>query len=201
MARTETITVVFTDLVGSTENGNGRAPQMRVGASSGEATREDGDLFGTAVVEAARLCTAAAAGQIVASDVARALARCRGHIFTALGELTLKALPEPAPACEVKWEPLPEETPVRVPLPPRLTVAATVALVGREAEQDVIASAHGQPGVAHRPGMRGRRQRRECRRARVPVGRVPATHGHPTLRARGTGRSPRCWCAHPDHRR
>src|SRR5882724_1658776 len=154
MARTETVTVVFTDLVGSTElanrlghdayealrhehftalrtavgahNGtevkttgdglmfsfasaadavacavalqqaadaharrNGGAPQIRVGASSGEATREDGDLYGTPVVEVARLCAAASAGQIVTSDVVRALARGRGHTFTPFGELTL----------------------------------------------------------------------------------------------------------------
>ena len=128
MARTETVTVVFTDLVGSTElasrlghdayeglrhehftalrtavtaqngtevktTGDGlmlrfdsaanavacaiamqqatdgavrrahRHPlQIRVGVSSGEATHEDRDLFGPPVVEASRLCAAAAAG-------------------------------------------------------------------------------------------------------------------------------------------
>jgi len=54
---------------------------MRVGASSGEATHEDGDLFGTAVVEASRLCAHAGAGQIVAADLVRGLARGRGHTF------------------------------------------------------------------------------------------------------------------------
>jgi len=39
----------------------------------------------------------------------------------------------------VKWEPLPEAPPVRVPLPPRLAVSAAVAMVGRAAEQAVVA--------------------------------------------------------------
>src|SRR5262245_2680822 len=122
MARTETVTVVFTDLVGSTELANrlghdayealrhqhfatlrtavakhggtevkatgdglmlrfdsaasaitcavamqqatdGDA-QIRIGVSSGEATHEHGDYFGTPVVEAARLCASASGGQI-----------------------------------------------------------------------------------------------------------------------------------------
>src|SRR5882672_9395481 len=141
MARTETVTVVFTDLVGSTElasrlghdayealrhehfaalrtavtkhggtevktTGDGlmlrfdsaasaiacavamqqatdgaartahRQPlQIRVGMSSGEATHDNQDLFGPPVVEASRLCAAAAAGQIVLSDLVRMLAR------------------------------------------------------------------------------------------------------------------------------
>jgi len=36
--------------------------QIRVGVSSGEATRENGDLYGPPVVEASRLCAAAAPG-------------------------------------------------------------------------------------------------------------------------------------------
>jgi class 3 adenylate cyclase len=212
MARTETVTVVFTDLVGSTElasrlghdayealrqahfaalrtavathNGNevkttgdglmlsfasaadgiacavalqqatghtsvrpeeapprgrleGQPLQIRVGISSGEATHEDRDLYGPPVVEAARLCAAASAGQILVSDVVRVLARGKGHTFTPLGERTLKGLPEPVPASEVHWEPSAH----RVPLPPRLTVAGAVAMVGRDAEQAVIAQA------------------------------------------------------------
>ena len=51
-------------------------------------------------------------------DTVRALARGREHTFAPLGELTLKGLPEPVPASEVRWEPLTHG----VPLPPRLTV-------------------------------------------------------------------------------
>src|SRR5262245_36537677 len=46
---------------------------IRVGVSVGEATEEDDDYFGDPVVEAARLCAAAQGGQILATDVLRAL--------------------------------------------------------------------------------------------------------------------------------
>ena len=90
------------------------------------------------VVEAARLCAAATAGQILVSDVVRLLARGKGHTFTPLGELTLKGLPEPVPASEVRWEPLA----AGVPIPPRLATAPAIAMVGRAAELEVIARAY-----------------------------------------------------------
>lgn len=126
-----------------------RAVQIRVGVSVGEATREDHDLYGHPVVEAARLCAAAAAGQVLVSDVVRALARGRGHTFIAVGELTLKGLPEPVVACEVKWEPLAPTA--GVPLPPRLAATPTLGLFGRSAEQEVLAKAwsHAKEGQRH----------------------------------------------------
>ncbi|MDQ3146421.1 MAG: adenylate/guanylate cyclase domain-containing protein, partial [Actinomycetota bacterium] len=51
---------------------------IRVGISVGEATTEDNDWFGTPVVEAARLCAAGQSGQIMATDVVRALVGTRG---------------------------------------------------------------------------------------------------------------------------
>ena len=47
---------------------------MRVGISAGDASFEDGDWFGTPVVESSRLCAAAAGGQILVSDIVRVLA-------------------------------------------------------------------------------------------------------------------------------
>jgi len=195
MARTETVTVVFTDLVGSTElasrlghdayealrqghfsalraavakhdgievktTGDGLmlrfdsaanaiactvamqqatdgAAQIRIGVSSGEASQENDDWFGPPVVEAARLCAAAAGGQIVVSDLVRGLARGRGHTFASLGELTLKGLPEAVSSYEVEWEPL---APFSLTLPPRLT-KATLAMFGRAAESEALAAA------------------------------------------------------------
>ncbi len=202
MARTETVTVVFTDLVGSSElaglvghdayeafrhshfealrsavaKHNGREIKttgdglmlcfasaadavactiamqqaadaharrnheqltIRVGASSGEATREDDDFYGPPVVEAARLCAAASPGQILVSDVVRTLARGRGHQFTSVGELKLKGLREPVPACEVAWEPLAASG--TIPLPPKLAPAPALGLFGRASEQATIA--------------------------------------------------------------
>lgn len=210
MARTETVTVVFTDLVGSTElasslghdayeslryehfstlrralakyggtevktTGDGlmlrfdsaaaaiacavtmqqavtsgrqevsfgpgaaSAVQIRIGASSGEATVEDDDLYGLPVVEASRLCAAAQPGQIVVSEVIHLMANGHGHTFTSVGELALKGLPEPVVAFEVKWEPVQPES-AAMPLPPRLTPAG-LAMFGRAAESETIAAA------------------------------------------------------------
>lgn len=83
--------------------------EIRVGVSSGEATRDGGDLYGPPVVEASRLCAAASAGQILVSDVVRNLIRGKAYRFTSVGELTLKGLPEHVPASEIEWEPLPAE--------------------------------------------------------------------------------------------
>ena len=55
----------------------GPALAMRVGVSAGDATFEDGDWFGTPVIEASRLCAAAAGGQILVSDLVRVLAGSR----------------------------------------------------------------------------------------------------------------------------
>src|SRR4051794_41917718 len=52
---------------------------LRVGVSSGDVSvAEDGDVTGTAVVEAARLCAVATGGQILVSELARGLAGTRG---------------------------------------------------------------------------------------------------------------------------
>ncbi len=51
--------------------------QLRVGISAGDARGEGDDLFGTPVVEAARLCGAAEGGQILVADLVRMLAGTR----------------------------------------------------------------------------------------------------------------------------
>ena len=59
---------------------------LRVGVSAGEATREAEDYFGDPVIEAARLCARANAGQILISDLVRANAgRRSSHTFSSLG--------------------------------------------------------------------------------------------------------------------
>jgi len=112
-------------------------PKIRVGMSLGEATREENDLFGQVVVEAARLCAKALGGQILASEVVRILARGRGHKFTPIGELELKGLSEPLPTCEVAWEPL--DASGAIPLPPKVATAPALGLFGRASEQAIIA--------------------------------------------------------------
>ena len=79
---------------------------IRVGISAGDVTLDDGDCFGTPVVEASRLCAAAEGGHILVAEVVRILARGRGgHEMTAVGDLELKGLPEPVPTFDVGWEP------------------------------------------------------------------------------------------------
>jgi class 3 adenylate cyclase len=84
----------------------GDAMQIRVGISSGDVAVEEGDCFGAAVVEASRLCSAAAPGEILAADVVRVLNRGRGgHAFQPRGALTLKGLPDPVESWLVAWDP------------------------------------------------------------------------------------------------
>src|ERR1700693_1485287 len=54
--------------------GAGERGAMRVEIATGEASESDGDFFGDPVVEASRLCSAAAGGQILATDLVRAVA-------------------------------------------------------------------------------------------------------------------------------
>lgn len=110
--------------------------QIRVGVSVGEATRESSDLYGPPVVEAARLCAAARAGQILTADVVRVLSRGLGHAFAAVGDLTMKGRAEPVATCEVGWEPLADAT--AIPLPPLVSAGQQFAFAGRQPELEVL---------------------------------------------------------------
>ena len=67
---------------------------VRVGVSLGDATAEAGDYFGMPVVEAARLCNAAAGGQILTSQLVRMMVGNREeHAFQDVGKLDLKGCP------------------------------------------------------------------------------------------------------------
>lgn len=110
--------------------------RFRVGISTGDVSFEAGDVFGAPVVEASRLCGTAQEGQILVADLVRSLARGRGgHVFEPVGELELKGLPEPVPACQVSWTFMPA-TAGSLPLPGLLTMGPRRAYVGRS---DVLA--------------------------------------------------------------
>ena len=112
--------------------GGGEALSIRIGLAAGDVAWEQGDYFGTPVVEAARLEAAAGGGQILAADLVRLLAGSRAEVtFHPVGSLTLQGLPEPVAACEVPWEPLVVGP---VPLPAGLVAAQRLPFVGREAE-------------------------------------------------------------------
>jgi predicted ATPase len=111
---------------------------VRIGVSVGDATVEDRDYFGEPVVEAARLCAHAHAGQIVGNALVRRMAGSQdGHTFTSLGALQLKGMSESVQAVELCWEPA---LMAGIALPERLRRAPPTDYVGRAAECEQIGS-------------------------------------------------------------
>lgn len=136
--------VAMQQVVDRANRGAERPLGLRVGLSAGEATKEHDDYFGDPVVEAARLCAKAESGQVLVTDVVRAMAGRRGtHSFTSLGQLELKGLPDPIETLEVVWEPLAiDETAAQgVPLPARLGHRPGVGVIGRSTELATLESA------------------------------------------------------------
>jgi class 3 adenylate cyclase len=113
--------------------------RLRVGVAVGEAGHEEGDWFGTPVIEAARLCAAARSGQILVTDLACRLVGRRGaYRFSSLGAMELKGL-EPTLVSEVAWEPEPGQS--VVPLPAALERRGHLVFVGRQKERAVLDAA------------------------------------------------------------
>jgi len=82
----------------------GQAPlRVRIGLNAGEPVAEDDDLFGTAVQLARRICDAANAGEILASEVVRALAGGKEFVFADQGTRALKGFDEPVRLHRVEW--------------------------------------------------------------------------------------------------
>lgn len=77
---------------------------VRIGLNAGEPLERDGDLFGTAVQLAARLCAAADPGQVLVSNVVRELAAGKGFEFDDLGERELRAISTPVRVHALRWE-------------------------------------------------------------------------------------------------
>ena len=104
---------------------------VRVGLSAGDVTFEDDDVHGTPVIEASRLCAAAAGSEILAADVVRILSgRAGGHDYISVGPQELKGLDQPVAAVRVKWEPAVASS---IPMPQLLTDVGRI-FVGRDAE-------------------------------------------------------------------
>ncbi|MCW2971267.1 MAG: putative ATPase, partial [Solirubrobacterales bacterium] len=114
---------------------------IKAGVSSGDASTAGGDVFGMPVIEAARLCDSCSPGQILAKEIVGHLATGRGHVFTSVGALELKGLPEPLEAIEVVWEPAFGSG---IALPERLRELPATAFVGRVAERERLAELWGQ---------------------------------------------------------
>jgi class 3 adenylate cyclase/pimeloyl-ACP methyl ester carboxylesterase len=84
---------------------NEREPQskvrVRIGLNAGEPVAEDGDLFGTAVQVAARICARAEPGQVLAANVVRELAAGKGFLFADHGDVVLRGFEDPVRLYEV----------------------------------------------------------------------------------------------------
>jgi len=120
------------------------AVQMRIGVSAGDATYEEGDWFGTPVVEASRLCDSATGGQILVADIVRVLAGSRaGHEMVSVADIEGKGLPAPMKACEVAWSPVVSALSDRLELalPPQVTQDDVFGFVGRNEQRDALLGA------------------------------------------------------------
>ena len=76
---------------------------VRVGLNAGEPIAEDDDLFGTAVNLAARICSQAEAGQILAPIVVRELAAGKQFMLADLGETELRGFEDRVHIYQVSW--------------------------------------------------------------------------------------------------
>ena len=96
------------NLTASEDAGGAGRVAVRIGISVGDAVVDNGDLQGTAVVEAARLCAVASGGMILCSEAVRVVSANRsGCSFGPLRPVQLKGLPGPVQAHEVNWAPPP----------------------------------------------------------------------------------------------
>ena len=112
---------------------------------------EGGDPFGTPVIEAQRLCAAAAAGTIVVADAVRLLAGTgTDAVFEDAGELRLRGVVQPVRAWAVRWT---AERMVAVPLAAALGVDEGTAFAGREAELAALRAAWTDAVAGRRRGV------------------------------------------------
>ncbi|MCH7488837.1 MAG: adenylate/guanylate cyclase domain-containing protein, partial [Chloroflexi bacterium] len=77
--------------------------KVRIGLNAGEPIAEDEDLFGTAVNMAARICSKADGGQILAPIVVRELVAGKGFLLSDLGETEMRGFEDPVRLYDVRW--------------------------------------------------------------------------------------------------
>ena len=76
---------------------------IRVGLSAGEPVEEDGDLFGSAVQLAARICAHTEPDRILAAQIIRDECPSHQSVFVDLGEIIPKGFDRPIHVHEVQW--------------------------------------------------------------------------------------------------
>ncbi len=116
---------------------------LRVGISIGEVIEEDGDWFGTPVVEAARLCSAADDNQTLAHALVASLVGSRGdhYVFEQDGVRTLKGLAAPIPVVVLVSGTDAESRPLGVPETPQANPGTPASgTAGRRVMRSLIGS-------------------------------------------------------------
>jgi len=78
--------------------------RVRIGLNAGEPIAEGEDLFGTAVIMAARIAAQAKGGEILASDVVRQLVAGKGFLFADRGDVALRGFEDPVRLYEMRWQ-------------------------------------------------------------------------------------------------
>jgi adenylate cyclase len=78
--------------------------RVRIGLNAGEPIAEEEDLFGTAVIEAARIAATAQGGEILVANVVRELAEGKGFMFSDRGPVALRGFDDPVKVFEVRWQ-------------------------------------------------------------------------------------------------
>ena len=78
--------------------------RVRVGLNAGEPIVEEEDLFGTAVIKAARITAMAQGGEILVASVVRELAEGKQFVFGDRGEVALRGFDDPVRLFEVNWQ-------------------------------------------------------------------------------------------------
>jgi len=79
------------------------AIRVRIGLNAGEPIAEDEDLFGTAVILAARIAAKAEGGEMLVANVVRELAAGKGFLFSDRGDVILRGFEDPVRLYEVRW--------------------------------------------------------------------------------------------------
>ncbi len=92
----------------STGSGRAEVIRVRIGLNAGEPIAEEdpdgrSDLFGTAVITAARIAAQASGGEILASNVVRELVAGKPFLFADRGETSLRGFEDPVRLYEVRW--------------------------------------------------------------------------------------------------
>ena len=77
--------------------------RVRVGLNAGEPIEEEQDLFGTAVILAARIAAQAQAGEILVSEGVRQIVAGKKFLLADRGEVTLRGFEDPVRVYELNW--------------------------------------------------------------------------------------------------